>query len=359
MPENLTVEAPDDSDVALMGRFIQEHGAPPAEEKPSPKAPEPPEPPEAREEEEDEHLDPKTLEALGLLEGEENPPPSEEGDTKQTGGDLTSLAATLGLDPEDLSFADGKVMLRTKVDGEEATVPLQELRKGYQLQKHFTRQQEAFLAEKKAWEEAQAQRAQTLQNQEQFAAEILSAEEQKLNQEYTKDWNALRQEDPAEYAAQVAEYNQKLQRIRQRQQELTARVQQRQQEQAQQWQQRSVEEGQKLLSAFGWEPETVQPHAERLRKYLVETVGVTPEEIQATVDHRSFVLAEKARRYDELMRRVDLSKRKVKEAPQMPKGSAAQPESGESTRLKAAKARLGREHTTEAAAEVFKHLKVV
>ena len=360
---------PDQGDLSLMQAFVQQHGDAPVEGREAPKAAQqpdsepasPPAPPPGDEEDDLGDLDPRTLEALGMMD-EEGPVPAEsgkEGDTAQPVRDLSALASSLGLEETDLALDnEGRVLLKTKVDGEEATVPLQELRKGYQLQKHFTKQQEAFLAERTAWEEARRAQQAQLGQQEHLASEILNAEEQKLNQEYTRDWQALRQEDPAEYAAQVAEYNQKLQQIHQRKANLYQAIQQRQQEMQQQMQQRGQEEAQKLLQAFGWTPETVEPHATRLREYLVAS-GITPEEIQSTVDHRAFVLAEKARRYDEWKKRIDLAKRKVKDAPTMPRGSAAQPESGQSSKLKAAKARLGKEHSTEAAAEVFKHLKVV
>jgi hypothetical protein len=96
-----------------------------------------------------------------------------------------------------------------------------------------------------------------------------------------------------------------------------------------------------------------------LRSYLISQAGIRPEEVDNAIDHRVFVLAEKARRYDELKSRIELSRKKVAKAPKMPTGRTVPPETGNSRKLQDAKARLKQDHTVESAAKVFEHLKVI
>jgi hypothetical protein len=261
------------------------------------------------------------------------------------------------VDPTDLTVQEGEIMVRTKVDGEEATVPLAKLREGYQLRQHFTRQQQQFLEERKKWEETREQQEQQFQQQASLAQQVLEAEETALNKDYTRDWSALRQEDPAEYAAQVAEYNQRLQQIRGKKQALTEAVQQRQQEQMQQMQQYLAAERQKFVAKSGWKEEELETNAQRLRGYLVSQAEIPEQMVDQLTDHRVFLLAEKARKYDELMRRVDVSRKRVKEAPRpTPTGTAAGQEGKSRTKLKAAMSKLRKTGRPEDAVDVFAQL---
>lgn len=344
------------SDEALMQAFIDEHGAPPSEDDgaPPPAAEAAAERVESEAQEDKRLLDPDTLAELGLTP-DGQPDDGESGvGTEQADIDLSPFARALGVDPQELSVQDGEVVVRTKVDGEVATVPLSKLREGYQLRQHFTRQQEQFLAERRAWEEARQQAEQQFAQQAGLAQEVLEAEERQLNQQYTRDWTALRQEDPAEYAAQVAEYNQRLQQLRQKKQQLFEAVQKRQQEWFSQQQQQVQQEVQKFAEITGWTtPEKFQQNGARLRSYLVEKIGLAPEAVDSLADHRALLVAEKARKFDELMEKVQTSKKQVKETHQMPSGTASRQPSGKQSKVQQAKQRLVKTGALEDAASVF------
>jgi len=349
------------ADVSFMQEFIDNHGAPPTEEPvPSAAKPEQEAPPQAFEDEEDGDglLDPETLAKLGLTLDDQPDGEGGEGRGSEAADiDLAPLARHLGVSEEELSFRDGEIQVRTKVDGEVATVPLSKLREGYQLRQHFTRQQEQFLEERRQWEAAKQQEAQQLQQQATLADQVLSHEEAQLKQAYTRDWQALRQEDPAEYAAQVAEYNQKLNDIRQRRNQLVQTMQQQQQEMQQHFQQAMAVEAQRLAEATGWtDPQKFQENGQRLRRYLREQVGFDDAQVNSIQDHRAFLVAEKARRFDELMAKVNTSRKQVKEAHPMPAGGAAQPRGGKRKQLNQAQSRLAKDGSLESAASVFAQL---
>jgi len=309
-------------------------------------------------------LDAATLQALGLAPEDESHPSgdAEEEGTEQQPIDLASLAKTLGLEAADITLDNGVLKLKTKVDGEEAQVSPDELRKGYQLQKHFTRQNEEFLQQKQAWEQARQQQEGQAQQLAQMASQVLDAEEVSLNKQYTRNWEELRESDPAEYAAQVADYNQKLNTIRQRKSGLEADWMQRQgqayQEQAAYMQQARVAGRQALSEQLGWTDEkTFAKNGQRLRAYMTDTLGFQSQEIDGLVDPRPFVTSEKARLYDEVMRKVDLARKKIATAHKTPAGVASKPAGGQQRKLDAAKAKLAKTHSIEAAAEVFGNLK--
>ena len=367
------------SDVELMQSFVDQHGAPPQVGADAPRAPKtesrtpiqaPPETPEEPDEPvvEDNDLDYETLAQLGLVpEGQPAQGDDSEGDgTPSTDSniDLSLYAKTLGIEASDLLMQDGELMVRTKVDGETATVPFSELRKGYQLQKHFTRQQEQFLEERRKWEEARQQQEQQFSQQASLAQQVLEQEERQLNEQYTRDWKALRQEDPAEYAAQVAEYNQRLQDIRGRKTKLEQAAQQRWQDQqkqyAQQMQQRVQQELQQFVEATGWrKQEEFQANTQRLRNYLIDKGGFKPEEVDTAADHRALVIGEKARKYDELMAKIQTAKKKVAEAPSMPSGRAARQPTGKRSQVKQAQQRLQKSGSLEDAASVINSLGIL
>jgi len=375
MPDLAPQAAPSDRDV--MSAFLETHKAPPVEKsapvaKATP-APLPEGPNDADDGDEGGDLDVTTLQALGLVDEERQPGASRDDDGEEDDAgtahpvDLTALAKALGVNPDDLSLDKDKgVTVKTKVDGKAAEVSLDELRKGYQLQQHFTRQQEQFLAERQQWEQARQQQEGQLEQQAQLAMSVLQSEEQQLQQAYTLDWAALRRDDPAEYAAMVAEYNQRLTALKGRQQALVGSYQQRMQEHQQARQKQRGElfqrETQALADALSWkDAETRKSGADRLQAYLLREQGFSEKDLASITDHRAFILADKARRYDELMKKVDTARKKVSTAPTMPaENSSPKPKAATSRKkVDSAMNRLRRDHSTEAAAEVFKHLKVV
>jgi hypothetical protein len=117
-----------------------------------------------------------------------------------------------------------------------------------------------------------------------------------------------------------------------------------------------------LLETLGWkEPKVAQENATRLQNYLMKEVGFTERDLGTITDHRAFLLAEKARKYDEIMSKVSLARKKIAEAPTMPADSSTpRPKAASGRkRTESAMARLRQDHSVASAAEVFKQLKVV
>ena len=126
------------------------------------------------------------------------------------------LAQILGLDESDIDVdEDGLAVIRTKIDGQESKAKLAELRKNYQLQGHAeNRVREA--AEKAKAVDARLQEAEQIVQARLQQVEDLTgiAARELLGQYQSINWEALRQQDPGQYAAlrqDFSERNNKLQ----------------------------------------------------------------------------------------------------------------------------------------------------
>lgn len=365
------------SDVAVMAQFVQAHGdspnaspeesrrgTPPTISRKAQEEPETPPPSEPSGDEGDLDLDPETLKRLGLddaLPAE----PSKGGDGDDDGAteaqiDLSRLASAIGVDEGDLSVRDGKVRVKTKVDGEIGEVSLEELRKGYQLQSHFTRQQQEFLQQKEQWEAARTKQEEQFRQQATLAIGVLQQQEKEIDKAYTLDWATLRREDPAEYAALMAEYQTRKAGVHEEQQKLAREMQQhfiQQQHKAQEQQSKILRsEANKLAEKMKWtDPEVWKSNLGKLRTYLKEDHGFSDDLINSLSDHRAYVIVEKARQFDELKKRIRTAQKRVTEEPRIvPSGGAAAPvRGGKKRQLQNAQATLAKSGRLEDAAKVF------
>jgi hypothetical protein len=315
--------------------------------------------------------DERTLQALGLIDPPVEPQSEadgqEGGEPPQPTTDLSTLARSLGLEESDILFEDGRVFLKTKVDGREERVSADELRKGYQLQSHFTRQNEEFIAKQREWEMQAAQAAQAFNQQAELALQVLGDERQRLDQHYTRDWNALRQEDPAEWAAQMAEYNNRVRELDSRQGQIAYALEEGRQKAMANQRARMAELAsdmdRKLSSQMGWNTQDkLKVGKDRLLSYLGSEYGYTPQELESLVDHRAFILSEKARLYDEMKARVSDLRKKISipgnpGSRQAPAGSRG-PSAGKAKRLAQAKQRLAETNSVDALADVISELNI-
>ena len=242
-----------------------------------------------------------------------------------------------------------------KINGEEVTVSLDELRQGYSRTQDYTRKTQQLAEQRKQAEaEFEAVRAE----RQQYSQVLASLQQQiEAGAPAEPDWNYLRQTDPIEFAAQWAEHQQRQQRL----QAVTAERQRlaeiQQQEQAQRLAQVVAEEQKVLESVIPeWRDTEV---ARREKGELVEfakKLGYRTEELAGITDHRAVVALRKAYLYDRLMSR----KPEVRPAPKpaapvlKPGSSAAAPRrTGELTQAKQRLAKTGRVQDAASAFELL------
>lgn len=243
-----------------------------------------------------------------------------DGDGGDVEVDASILAAALGLNEDQvLAGEDGGIKFRLKVDGQEVEVTPTDFVKGYQLEKTSNQRVEALSNERKAFEQ---QRQQSFAQMRE-AMQNLQATEQALvasvQQDYQAiDWQRLREENPAEYAAAQEDMRQRqtqvgqlIQQSRQQQQVLNSQAQQQQlayfQQLAQQQEQQLKEARTDLQDPSKW-----QEFRTELRKYLMD-FGYSEQQVSGTIDHKDILIADKARQWDEYQAELAaLGKKKVK-----------------------------------------------
>lgn len=157
-------------------------------------------------------------------EGQEESQSEEEAETQadvETIG-AERIAELLSHTPEGLTVdQDGKIKFRVKVDGEEGDATLSELIERYQRDAHLTNRSKEVAELKK---QSEAQLSDLLQKGQQMAQQVDVLFEAMQNEALSRfssiDWQRLRTEDPAEFAALVAERNDVVNRLAGKRQEV-------------------------------------------------------------------------------------------------------------------------------------------
>lgn len=186
---------------------------------------------------------------------------------------------------------------RIKIDGEWHEVPESEVLKGYSRTADYTRKTQALAEKERALE---PERTAVRTERQQLAAnlqELQSAMQSLMPQE--PDWNALRAQDPIEFAATYAEWNRRQQQIAQ-----VAQLRQQAEQKvladlAAQREQMLVAESEKLLAAVPeWKDAKVAEKEKTAMWDFAKRAGYSEEELGQVVDHRVVALLRKAYLYD-------------------------------------------------------------
>jgi len=231
-----------------------------------------------------------------------------------------------GRDADDGDAGD-EPMYSVKVDGTEYEVNLQELIKGYQLEKNTTKKSQQLSDERKQLQELkqdlEAQRTQYLEYTSTLANQQYAGVEKAKEQLKGID----REDDPIGYLTKQAEIAD-MERALQGQVEQYQRAQAEQQEQFNAQRQLFMQEQAAILAQKldDWnDPEK----SVSLRKHIVDYAtreGYSAAELANVVDARDIVVLNKARLYDELMaKRGAIANKKAPAKPRVQIKSSASP----------------------------------
>lgn len=255
----------------------------------------------------------QTEEPENDLDVEEAAGPSEpssegvEGDEGHSAQDQElTWASALGIDEHQTVLDDeGNLKgIQVKVDGKVDVVPLQDLIAGYQTNKHVTQKSQALAEEKRQFDQiaqtASAQFIDKLQTVDRLAQVL----QQSLLKEFNGiDWNAVRAQNPGEYAALMADYQTRHGQI---QQLMTAIGQERQEMEAQQRGEYTQRYQQHLQAQYertlannpAWaDPAVMQREVGNLADFVTRTYGYAPEEFAQVNDARHIELIKDAMAY--------------------------------------------------------------
>ena len=212
---------------------------------------------------------------------------------------------------------------KVKVDGEEIEVDEEELHKGYSRDQHYQKRMRDLAKERDGIESKTSE----LDSKIQDAQLIINDELAKLD---SHDFKALKEDDPEQYLREMDRINSKVEKFNKlkasRETELQAKTDK-----------LVAKERAALLEVFPeWsDPEVMNKEAAVLLKAM-EDMGYTSNELENLTDHRMFVLANKAKRFDEIQN-ANLEAKEEKTIPKAAKPNASRTINPEDNRVKSAK----------------------
>ena len=213
--------------------------------------------------------------------------------------------------------------------GEKAEVSLDELSKGYSRQSDYTRKTEELAAQRRQLAEEREQALSAVEAERQQYAARLAQMGQTLGLELSKnqetDWEALKEEDPIEFATQWADHQRKVEQFRTSQGELQRLHQEEQQKVQQNYQVALAEEAKKLSAAMPVfaDEEKAEEIRGSLRTFLKSNYGgFSDQEIGSIADHRHVQLVHDAMKWRKLQNSKTVAEKKVKPLPKVVKSSA-------------------------------------
>jgi hypothetical protein len=268
------------------------------------------------------------------------PAPADTGETPIA--TVSELVEHLEADPE--WFKSLKVPVT--VDGTPTEATIKDLVDSYQIKGAAEHRLETAKQFAQKESEAWAAKQQQLESQINVAAELIKSAEATLDRDVKAIDPQLRDTDPAEWAARVAEFNQRRGFIEKMKQDTVANYQANAQARAQEFE---VQKQQYLQQQSGvlleklpeWrDPKCAEAEKAKLTNYLFHQ-GFAQQELANLIDHRQVLLARKAMLYDESRGQVDTAKKKVAKVPKVMKPGAPKPMEQRATeRLQALKAKL-------------------
>ena len=254
---------------------------------------------------------------------------------------------------------EGEDLYAVTINGEEHTIPLDELLKGYSRQSDYTRKTQDISEQKKEMasykekldaeiNQIQTERAQYVNALQQHMDSALSS----LKNYDSINWEELRQLDPIEYMTKKEEVREQREKIEVAKETQKAAMAKAQEEHSRQFSETVREEQTKLvekLPAWG-DPDKRQSIATDLRSYAIDN-GFSHDELDLLNDHRAFIVLYKAMQHDN-RQKANPSAKKVRNKPRVIRSGT--PESkearGTSKRTKSMKRLLETGHVDDAAA---------
>jgi hypothetical protein len=212
---------------------------------------------------------------------------------------------------------------KVKVDGEEVEVDYEELKKGYSREQHYQKKAKDLAKDRESIEAKTSELDSKLED----AQLIINDELAKLE---SPELLALKEGDPEQYLKEVDRINSKVDKFNKlkegRDTELQAKTDK-----------LVAKEREALLEVFPeWsDPEIMAKEAAVLLKSM-EDLGYTSQELENLTDHRMFVLANKAKKLDDIQSANLAAKKEVK-IPKAAKPSASQTVNPEDNAVKSAK----------------------
>jgi hypothetical protein len=236
------------------------------------------------------------------------------------------LAEAFGIDANQISVSEeGSVQVSIKVDGEQTTLPMKDLIRGYQTDKSNTHKSQALAQEKKQFEGFAQNQAQQLRETLEQNVALTDVLKNELMREYEGvNWTELRDFDPAEYAAKRQDYASRNGRIEQLQGQLANDRQQGIKEQQEKYQSANQQALRAQYSVMmeknpTWsQPETFDKVMSEFRTFGNDAYGFNETEMRDIQDARIFEVLKDAMAY---RNGKSVAAKKLKKVPKLQKST--------------------------------------
>lgn len=256
-------------------------------------------------------------------------------------------------DDEDEDIPEPSVRkLKVKIDGQESELPEDEVVKGYQRNQDYTRKTQAVAEKDKALE---TERAAVRGERQQYATQLTQLADALKNMTPAEpDWDTLRQENPDEFAATWASWQQHSQRMAKVEETRRLAVEAVTKDQVAHLKQHLESENIKLLEAIpAWKDvEIAKKEKAALNKYG-QSLGYTDAELDQVYDHRVMNVLRKAMLYDEAQKAKPAVRAKIDAVKAATPGPANNPNRQPATAQTRAKQRFAKTGSVNDAAAVF------
>lgn len=270
---------------------------------------------EALDQEPEETVDDSSTEVESVVEDQTE----ETGDDEQTIASFSELAQHLNTDESFLNT----LKVPVKVDGETAETTVADLISSYQIQEAAEKRLNDAKAKSQALDQELAQkREQAETSLTQSIGLVKLAEELFISDLKETDLQKLRAEDEQAYLIEKDRLIERRNVIEQAKAKIVEAAQSSLASGNQLDQATIADERAKMIEGNA-ELESAEART-RLGEYIM-TQGFTTEDIASTADHRLYLLAEKARKYDELQAKSAETKKKLLTVPKLKAGSTEQP----------------------------------
>lgn len=237
-------------------------------------------------------------------EGEEGETPTEEAEDGEEGEPDEPDEQDDDDSDEDAAEGDDDALIPVKVDGKIEKVTLDELKKGYSRTKDYTQKTMDLAEKRKATEAVEA----AIVSERAKLAEIAKTLTERLtaNGDPEPDWDALRRDDPVEWAIQRqvwAEKREEAQRLTGLQQALAAQNAEAQAKNLAA--QLEAEQGKLLEKMPAWKKDAarMQKDMTAIQEFAATELGFTPDELANIYDHRAVLALHDAMRFRQMVKK--------------------------------------------------------
>lgn len=233
---------------------------------------------------------------------------SEEDNPEGESDEDVTWESVLGVPEEQLVVdEDGTIKgVQVKINGDASTVPINDLIAGYQTGKAVTLKGQAIAEERKVFEEEVQKVSASYKEQLDAVTAMASFLEEQVVGEYKSiDWERLRTENPAEYAAARQDYASKAQQLQEAQEAIkgeNSRVQQEQQQQQQNAYEKhlAIEYEKMIANNPTWSnQDTYKQEMGEIKSFLGNQYGFSGADFAAVADSRLIELVKDARKFHE------------------------------------------------------------